>query len=132
MTTFITYACYNVVKVGRWAPLIYELDNRQYDVLTSPTSAATLTSKQQTGIWKFPRRDKEHQCNDNKKEDICIQELKESSLAGKCFKNTSHIEMMKDVCTILNGDWFLNPKLRYCVSALLAGAILVEKYKVPS
>ncbi|CAO3591759.1 unnamed protein product [Absidia cylindrospora] len=116
-------------KLGRWVPLVYEIENQQHGLLTSPSSASLLLQNQlATGFWRSPINDVSEKAADTPDaSDYLVHHIKNTSKAARALENTKHEEMTTQICNILNQDWLQYPQLRYCTSQLLAGAILVEK-----
>ena len=48
------------------------------------------------------------------------------SKASKTMVDTIHEEITKETVSLLNEDWLQYPQLRFCLSQLLAGAILID------
>lgn len=50
-----------LTKLGRWVPIIYSQEKMQYSILTSPSIASILLSKNEaTGTWNSPTNNNSH------------------------------------------------------------------------
>ncbi|KAI7853567.1 hypothetical protein BDC45DRAFT_148601 [Circinella umbellata] len=117
-------------KLGRYVPLIYETDETQYSLLTSASIASSLLSKNKMiASWSSPVCDEEltPQLTSTETDlDYFIQELKNKCKASKTMVDTIHEEITKETVSLLNEDWLQYPQLHFCLSQLLAGAILID------